>query len=1765
MHLRLLLPVALSLFFPAAWLPAVPANLAPAGTASASTSDFGSVPADINDGNRDGGFYTGGSVWHSVIPDAAPWVEVDLGANYYLDRVMIWPRTDVLQGTVKNIRIQITNAAGTEVFNQVYLAGTAADNPWGTTAMRGLTGRKVRVSRADSPVNPNFFNLAELTVYGQSNPIPPNLALNKPYTSASPGAYTTPVNAGNDGIIDGDYAHTGHPIYHSGVTAVGDYYQIDLSNGAATNQEVDLVRLFNRTDYSNNTSLKLSLKNTAGTEVWSQTVNVTRDTLVNNGRQYDITVDVPGTVMARYARVETVASEPLVFTELEVFGPEIDIIPPTAAGVDPPAGDLVAELYQTTVQFTESVTGVNAADLLINNIPTSSVTAQSATSWLFSFPQPSAGAVTFSWAAGHGITDAAANPFNGTSWQVILDTSLPAPRPYLSEFMADNQGGLEDADGDSPDWIEITNPGPTAVNLGGWYLSDSPADLTKWQFPSPVVLAAGHSLVVFASSKDRRVAGGELHTNFKLDPDGESILLVKPDGLTVASQFLNYPPQLKNVSWGTGRLLNAVPSVSAGAAAKVLIPAGPVTGWTARTGFDDFAWLSATTGVGFDQTAGLNGTGPLGYWNFNDASVPSSAVDATGRGLTGTIVTATYSADAGGRTGLPGDRAMNFGGTGVVRIPGASTGAFDAITSRNGVAVSTWVYGAATQPIEGFLFFAGSEAGGGGIRVMDAHLPWSDSVIYWDTAGCCDPARQRVSIGEPNPARWRGQWNHYVLQKDGDKKEIWQNGSLFFSGTSTDAMMNFRSLYIGAYTATGTTGYRGLIDDFAIWDGALTPQQIGALAGGASPLTIRSLAPAITTDLAASMRNVNPSALIRIPFTVTDASGLDLLVLKMRYDDGFAAWLNGTEIARRNAPSGFAPSFNAAATVARPGGAALVEEEIDVSRYATLLTEGTNVLAIQGMNASAADADFLVLPELTAGRFQQGRFFSTPSPGTANGQGYSGFVADTVFNPQRGFYSTPQTVTISCATPGSKVVYTTDGSIPSLTNGTQSPSPATVSVTGTTTLRAAAFVSASDLGPANVDTHTYLFVDQVAAQQRPAAAPVTWPGNFTGDYTMDSRIVNNPLPGYTLHDALLSIPTLSITCTPADIWSTSGIYANSGARGDSWERPASGEWLDPAGGDGFHIDFGLAIHGNISRDKGFTPKHGFKMFFRSQYGESKLEHKLFPGSPVDKFDQLILRAGSTDTFPCLEWSAVGLGPNGASYQRWARAWASYIRDQWVRDSQIAMGQPSAHGRYCHLYLNGIYWGLYNICEHPDEDFQSDHLGGKSQEYDVLVDFAELKSGTLSAWQQLMSLGNGSASDAAFQQMQGNNPDGTRNPAFPVLLNANSLIDYMLLHVFCGADDWPNHNWWAGRATRNTTAVNDGFHFFAWDQEISNENVIYERTSWQTNPAKYADVNAGNTPTQTYYALRQGSPEFRMKFADRVHRHLFNAGALTTTEALARWNARVTEIDHAIVAESARWGDYQPNLINPGQPYRRQVEWQQHLAWMAANYWPQINATALARFRNANLYPSVNAPAINPFGGYYLPGFAATLTNSNAGGAIFYTLDGSDPRLSGGATNPAALTYSTPVTMTGPTTVKARVLLSGTWSALLETVFTPDPDRDHDGIPNDWETQFGLNPDAAGDAAQDTDSDGSSNLAEYAAGTDPRDGSSVFTATSLTDTGGLHIRFTARPGRRYRLEASDSLSTWTILKSRAAVATDEEVDWVISPQESRRYYHVVAEP
>ena len=111
-----------------------------------------------------------------------------------------------------------------------------------------------------------------------------------------------------------------------------------------------------------------------------------------------------------------------------------------------------------------------------------------------------------------------------------------AAQPIISEFMASNNGSIQDGFGKHSDWIELTNAGDTPVNLQGYYLSDSVSNLTKWSFPASTILNPGQYLIVFASGNNTVDPLGYYHTNYKLDADGEHVVLAAPDQ-TILSQF----------------------------------------------------------------------------------------------------------------------------------------------------------------------------------------------------------------------------------------------------------------------------------------------------------------------------------------------------------------------------------------------------------------------------------------------------------------------------------------------------------------------------------------------------------------------------------------------------------------------------------------------------------------------------------------------------------------------------------------------------------------------------------------------------------------------------------------------------------------------------------------------------------------------------------------------------------------------------------------------------------------------------------------------------------------------------------------------------------------------------------------------------------------------------------------------------------------------------------------------------------------------------
>jgi len=119
----------------------------------------------------------------------------------------------------------------------------------------------------------------------------------------------------------------------------------------------------------------------------------------------------------------------------------------------------------------------------------------------------------------------------------VQPTPDPTPDPFrtevvISELQPSNKATMTDADGDFSDWIELYNPGAESADLSGCWLSDSDKEPCKWQIPS-LTLASGEYRVIFCSKKDR--TEGELHTNFALSKDGDTIYLSSPSGTVLSA------------------------------------------------------------------------------------------------------------------------------------------------------------------------------------------------------------------------------------------------------------------------------------------------------------------------------------------------------------------------------------------------------------------------------------------------------------------------------------------------------------------------------------------------------------------------------------------------------------------------------------------------------------------------------------------------------------------------------------------------------------------------------------------------------------------------------------------------------------------------------------------------------------------------------------------------------------------------------------------------------------------------------------------------------------------------------------------------------------------------------------------------------------------------------------------------------------------------------------------------------------------------------
>jgi hypothetical protein len=546
-------------------------------------------------------------------------------------------------------------------------------------------------------------------------------------------------------------------------------------------------------------------------------------------------------------------------------------------------------------------------------------------------------------------------------------------------------------------------------------------------------------------------------------------------------------------------------------------------------------------------------------------------------------------------------------------------------------------------------------------------------------------------------------------------------------------------------------------------------------------------------------------------------------------------------------------------------------------------------------------------------------YFTTPTPGSVNGTKVDGLVADTQFSSDRGFYDTGFDLTISTLTPNAEIRYTLNGSAPSETSGLIYTTPFTISAT--TVVRAMAHRPGFE--PTNIDTHSYIFPQNVLTQPK-----------------MRTAITASALYGPQMIDSLKAVPTISLVTQNTAFENETGANIRD-------EFASSIEMIFPDGTKGFQENAGLSNYGG--RFTNFNKK-SFRVAFRSEFGKTKLNYPIFDGfdypnfPPTEKFDAIDLRSGSHDM--------VSRG--------------AYMSNRFIDDTLMEMGNVAPHGRFVHVYLNGKYWGQYHMRERWSADMASSYYGGPKDEYEAInanntgsnFEIGIPSDGTGAQWTATQGVVNGA--------------DPFANAAGHI--DIPNVIDFMLL--------WVSGNSESEFRSFGSVPLGVPFKFNMKDADG------FLRAP--THPVNHQG------PLDVMTKLKNGgNPDYAVLLADRIHKHFFNDGAFTPAKNIARLQRRVNEARLGFLSEAARWG----NL------YREPAAWESYQTNLIYNHFPTLTAGRIAAFKTAGMYPDSIAPVFNQHGGSIASGAGITMATNTT--AIYYTLDGTDPRQSGGAINPAA--------------------------------------------------------------------------------------------------------------------------------------------------------------
>lgn len=584
----------------------------------------------------------------------------------------------------------------------------------------------------------------------------------------------------------------------------------------------------------------------------------------------------------------------------------------------------------------------------------------------------------------------------------------------ISEFAASVQTSLRDYDDDSSDWLEVANYDTEPVDLQGWYLTDDADDLTKWRIPSETVVEPGQSVVIFASGKDLVASNGELHANFRLARGGEYLALVDQNGTSIVwDASPRFPALIEDVSYGRSDTTTTHQLVQATSTVRLLS--------TDHENELDPRWTS----IEFDDSTWSRHVSPIGY----ATQLPGSEVP----GFTARMIKV-----GGGRVSQ-------------LETARAAESLLDGTSPREDYFIAEDV--TTVVPVVNFGGIQSVTPGGD----FPEAIPYPDGTTLNRLEDFAIRTTAKVSIPEGEWTIGFGSSDGGLLRlanvqflsttgESGDTEIIEGDGELIFNETRRRGWTTgtFVVPAGGIETTLDALFFERRAADFfeiAIVPGNNTRPSVRngwmLLSDGVEGWVVSTIAvPSepdfdqfLRSDLEQEMFKQHESVFMRIPFDVEAASKLDRLELRMRYDDGFKAYLNGVEVASDNVRVD--DDGNSEADGDRNDIDATTLVQFDISEHRNVLRDGTNLLSIHGLNADAGDSGTLFAPELIGVIVHPASpSFMQPSPGEANIAGQIGLLNPPGFSVPNGTFRDPFLLELTSNDPQGIIRYTTDGSIP---------------------------------------------------------------------------------------------------------------------------------------------------------------------------------------------------------------------------------------------------------------------------------------------------------------------------------------------------------------------------------------------------------------------------------------------------------------------------------------------------------------------------------------------------------------------------------------------------------------------------------------------------------------------------------------------------------------------------------------------------------------